>query len=139
MEPKPRHRFRLIELLVVIVVVGFLLALLFPALVKPPPGGRRAQCMNNEKQLVLALLIYEAEHRRFPGYANRITKRPDGTWLAGSWLVPILEMLDHRDLDEEWKKGKPQAVDIGFTTCPSAARKQPLDQSIPFLNYGSSD
>jgi type II secretory pathway pseudopilin PulG len=135
MEPKPRHRFTLIELLVVIVVLGFLLVLLFPALVNPPVGQRRAHCMNNEHQIALALLNYEATHKHFPGYANRILTRPEGTRLASSWLVPILGLLDRSDLDEEWKKGKPQVVDLGFTRCPSAARMQPFDQSVPYLNF----
>ncbi len=102
MEPDRCGRLRWIEVLVVIVVLGFLLALLLPAVNDRRPG-RRAECMNNQKQLALAMLNYEAAHKRFPGYANRVARRPDGTWVAGSWVVPLFGYLDRADLESAWQ------------------------------------
>lgn len=133
MEPDRCGRLRLIEVLVIVIVVGFLLALLLPAVNHQPPG-RRALCMNNQMQFGRALLNYEAAHKQFPGYTNRIAKRPDDTWLNGSWVVSIFEFLERADLDSEWRRGNPiVATPGGFTTCPSDPRER--QRTEPLLAY----
>jgi prepilin-type N-terminal cleavage/methylation domain-containing protein/prepilin-type processing-associated H-X9-DG protein len=84
--------FTLVELLVVIAIIGILIALLLPAVQAAREAARRIQCVNNLKQIGVALHMYHGSHRHFPPGTIQ-----DGTWCRShksNWAISILPYVE---------------------------------------------
>jgi prepilin-type N-terminal cleavage/methylation domain-containing protein/prepilin-type processing-associated H-X9-DG protein len=97
MKPSTRRAFTLIELLVVIAIIAVLIALLLPAVQAAREAARRAQCVNNLKQIGLALHNYHSGVGTFP-LANATNTLDDngaptswGNFSAQAMMLPYME------------------------------------------------
>jgi prepilin-type N-terminal cleavage/methylation domain-containing protein/prepilin-type processing-associated H-X9-DG protein len=91
-----RRGFTLIELLVVIAIIAVLIALLLPAVQAAREAARRAQCVNNLKQIGLALHNYHTSSDCFPLGAINTSQSNGvvtgtGCWSAQAKLLTFLE------------------------------------------------
>lgn len=130
--------FTLVELLVVIAIIAILVALLLPAINAAREAARKMQCVNNLRQVALAVLSYESAQRYLPpaGLVGPPTPRcrlqdkhfdPQSTPQI-SWLVLILPYLEEAaiygrfDLRKDilnQSPNEPQASEIATYLCPS--------------------
>lgn len=144
-----RRGFTLIELLVVIAVIAVLVALLLPAVQQARERARSIQCMNNLKQVGLALHNYESTHSVFP---PSFVRQEDGNpppppplsdplryrshWTGYHLLLPFLDQATlhgEYDFDGTWLSSMASSNDrdhwllnrtvIPGVICPSAPHR----------------
>ncbi len=152
--------FTLIELLVVIAIIGILVGLLLPAVQKVREAASRSQCLNNLKQMGLAIHGYHDVNGKLPPGQSPWTNSMTGldvwnvTPFEGCWsfMVYILPFLEKESI---YKKAKAYGVNAatayswdnpvasqmmkiyncpadarGVLSCPSVAAGTSIDQSL---------
>ena len=115
-----RGGFTLIETLVVVAVIALLIALILPAVQSAREAARRAQCLNNLKQLALAMQQYHDVAGTFP------PGKKGCCW--GTWLLFILPQMEQQSLFDAYnfagnnRPGLPAGYDVDLRYFGAANR-----------------
>jgi prepilin-type N-terminal cleavage/methylation domain-containing protein/prepilin-type processing-associated H-X9-DG protein len=107
-----RRGFTLIELLVVIAIIAVLIGLLLPAVQAAREAARRTQCVNNLKQMGLAVHNYISTYEVFP--SSSLPNWPQWAWNV-SWADAILPNLEQAPLYNAINFSLP-ILDLGIFT-----------------------
>jgi prepilin-type N-terminal cleavage/methylation domain-containing protein/prepilin-type processing-associated H-X9-DG protein len=96
--------FTLLELLVVLAIIGVLASLILPAIMGARESARRVSCLNNLRQINLALANYDSATKVLPlgayrpaGLHNNGRDRPNVTW-----AIAILPHMELTNLYDSW-------------------------------------
>lgn len=93
--------FTLMELLVVISIIALLMSLILPAVQNARRSARRMECMNNLRNLAVAMAGRVEALQRYPaaGYWAGI---PGHRYPSHNWCVDLLAYVDRQDLADRW-------------------------------------
>jgi prepilin-type N-terminal cleavage/methylation domain-containing protein len=133
-----RRGFTLIELLVVIAIIAVLIALLLPAVQAAREAARRTQCVNNLKQITLALHNYESANGSFmPGYCWQFFPDAWGYTDAMGPLVRLTPYLEQAPIANAVNFSIPEGYQPNTTVVGTGLSVLwcPSDGSIVNLNY----
>jgi prepilin-type N-terminal cleavage/methylation domain-containing protein/prepilin-type processing-associated H-X9-DG protein len=137
-----RRGFTLIELLVVIAIIAILIGLLLPAVQKVREAASRAKCMNNLKQIGIALHHYHDATGGLPPSGNITVGSPFTSYSPHARLLPYVEQSSIYSLVDLLAAYASQPTvtqqRIALYVCPSERRDEPKPGSPNnyITNYG---
>ena len=143
--------FTLIELLAAVAIIGTLLAMLLPAIQHAREAARRTNCLNNLKQIGVALHSFEADHGAFPAsklaaegpssgscdeFEVEVEDNPGNCTESQSWTASCLPYMEESSIaslyyfDDSWSslRNRPAvATEMAIFVCPSVPHEHRID------------
>ena len=135
-EKRVASAFTLVELLVVIAIIGILIALLLPAVQAAREAARRSSCLNNLKQLGLAMHNYAGANAEQLPPGNLISPNPRTPFCV--FVLPHLEegaKFALYDFENSWHRQPNSVQEAVFGYLP--VYHCPSDESL-LKNSGSA-
>lgn len=130
-DPILTHRnsaFTLVELLVVIAIIGILVALLLPAIQAAREAARRSECINNFKQIGIAMHNYHDTNKKFPpGWIYNGT----GGRKEFGWAVNLLPFIEQTAIYDVLEPTRTRLHALVTDPAPSAEIQLALQTTIP--------
>ena len=147
-QAQKRRGFTLIELLVVISIIATLVALVTPAVQSARQAARRTECLNNLKNLGLAVTNFAGTHHgRVPylyqpyvansGYVFQTLRggTPYANRVDHSWAVALLPYLDAGAISRSIEDGMTNMSDGGTPPRPIFPSIKVLQCPVDTLNF----
>lgn len=110
-----RQGFTLVELLVVIAIIGILVALLLPAIQAAREAARRAACMNNLKNIGIAILNHHESKGTFPPGAIKDSPAGTGGNYFSGWTREIMPYAEDDALNKLYVPQLPDGTPVPIT------------------------
>ena len=125
-----RKGFTLVELMVVIGIIIVIIGLLLPAIQMAREAARRIQCTSHQKQLAVALQLYENTKGSLPGWRELAAMaHPDNGNTSAmvaetSWVFSILPHIEQTELFHflktgAWMGSEEPIPGIDILNCPT--------------------